>query len=89
MLIEAQRALPLARYWDMGETSSSDGQHFPAGGTGEAMNLVNAHHGTVPGASLRKLAACSRQNGLALALREVRWVERTLFILDWLTGRDL
>ncbi|HJU17077.1 MAG TPA: Tn3 family transposase [Stellaceae bacterium] len=215
MLIEAQRALPLARLWGFGETSSSDGQHFPAGGTGEAMNVVNARYGTAPGASfythltdqygphhvalipataheapyvldglllapsgrrikehytdtggftdhlfavsailgfrfaprirdladrrlyaftpaatcpelapmiagriderlirahwpdilrlaasmaagavvpshiLRKLAAYPRQNGLALALREVGRVERTLFILDWLTDRDL
>jgi TnpA family transposase len=215
MLIEAQRTLPLARLWGMGETSSSDGQHFPSGGAGEAMNLVNARYGTVPGVSfythltdqygphhaalipataheapylldgllltpsgrrirehytdtggftdhvfaigailgfrfapcirdladkrlyaftpaaappalapmvagrvnetlirshwpdilrldasmvagsvvpshiLRKLAAYPRQNGLAMALREVGRIERTLFILDWLTDRDL
>ena len=46
MLIEAQRALPLARLWGLGETSSSDGQHFPAGSTGEAMNVVNTRYGT-------------------------------------------
>jgi TnpA family transposase len=215
VLIEAQRALPLARFWGAGETSSSDGQHFPTGGAGEAMNLVNARYGTVPGVSvythvtdqygphhvalipataheapyvldglllspsgrgirehytdtggftdhvfavsailgfrfaprirdladrrlyafvpaavrpelapmiagrpdeglirahwpdilrlaasmvagsvvpshiLRKLAAYPRRNGLALALREVGRVERTLFILDWLTDGDL
>lgn len=214
MLIEAQRTLPLARLWGMGETSSSDGQHFPSGGAGEAMNLVNARYGTVPAVSfythltdqygphhaallpataheapyvldglltpsgrrirehytdtggftdhvfaisailgfcfaprirdladkrlyaftpaaahpalapmvagrvneklirshwpdilrlaasmaagsvvpshiLRKLAAYPRQNGLAMALREVGRIERTLFILDWLTNRDL
>ena len=43
----------------------------------------------VPSHILRKLAAYLRQNGLALALREVGRVERTLFILDWLTDRDL
>ena len=35
-LIEAHRALPLARAWGDGTTSSSDGQFFRAGGRGEA-----------------------------------------------------
>ncbi|WP_407660238.1 hypothetical protein [Mesorhizobium tianshanense] len=26
--------MPMARFWGTGETSSSDGQHFPAGGLG-------------------------------------------------------
>ena len=52
VVVEAQRRLPLARLWGLGETSSSDGQHFPAGGMGEAMNLVNARYGTAPGVSL-------------------------------------
>lgn len=33
---------------------------------------------------LRKLSNYPRQNGLALALREIGRIERTLFILDWL-----
>ena len=33
---------------------------------------------------LRRLGAYPRQNGLALALREVGRIERTLFTLDWL-----
>lgn len=33
---------------------------------------------------LRRLSAYPRQNGLALALREIGRVERTLFTLDWL-----
>lgn len=49
MVVEAQSALPMARFWGAGETSSSDGQHFPAGGMGEAMNLVNARYGHEPG----------------------------------------
>ncbi|VVP61223.1 Tn3 family transposase TnAs2 [Pseudomonas fluorescens] len=32
---------------------------------------------------LRKLGSYSRQNGLAVALREQGRIERTLFILDW------
>jgi hypothetical protein len=33
---------------------------------------------------LRKLSAYPRQNGLALALRELGWIERTIFRLKWL-----
>ena len=35
-------------------------------------------------AMLRRLGAYPRQNGLALALREIGRVERTLFTLDWI-----
>lgn len=38
---------------------------------------------------LRKLGSYPRQNGLALALREVGRIERTLFILDWLQHKEL
>lgn len=38
---------------------------------------------------LRRLAAYPRQNGLAVALREVGRIERTLFTLDWLRSGDL
>jgi TnpA family transposase len=38
---------------------------------------------------LRKLAAYPRQNGLALALRELGKLERTLFTLDWMQDPDL
>lgn len=42
-------------------------------------------HGTVTALlMLRKLGSYPRQNGLALALRELGRIERTLFILDWL-----
>jgi TnpA family transposase len=33
---------------------------------------------------LKRLGAYPRQNGLALALREIGRIERTLFMLDWL-----
>ena len=158
LIVEAQSALPMARFWGAGETSSSDGQHFPAGGAGEALNVVNARYGNEPGLAayshvsdqyapfatqiipataheapyilggllqneagqrikvslirenwpdilrlaasmatgelipsqiLRKLAAYPRQNSLALALREVGRIERSIFILDWLSDLDL
>jgi TnpA family transposase len=38
---------------------------------------------------LRKLGSYPRQNGLALALRELGRMERTLFILDWLQSVEL
>lgn len=40
-------------------------------------------------ALLRRLGSYPRQNGLALALREVGRVERTLFTLDWLEDPSL
>jgi TnpA family transposase len=42
-------------------------------------------HGTVTASLiLRKLSAYPRQNGLALALREIGRIERTIFTLKWL-----
>jgi TnpA family transposase len=48
-LIEAHRALPLARAWGDGSTSSSDGQFFRAGSRGETLGDINARHGNEPG----------------------------------------
>ena len=50
-LIDVHRALPLAGVWGDGTTSSSDGQHFFAGGPGEAIADINARHGNEPGVS--------------------------------------
>jgi TnpA family transposase len=38
---------------------------------------------------LRKLSSYPRQNGMAVALRELGRIERSLFILDWLQNVDL
>lgn len=38
---------------------------------------------------VRKLGSYPRQNGLAVALRELGRIERTLFILDWLQSVEL
>jgi len=40
-------------------------------------------------AMLKKLSAYPRQNGLAVALREIGRIERTLFTLEWLKSVDL
>nr|AFU63349.1 Transposase [Sphingobium fuliginis ATCC 27551] len=44
---------------------------------------------TTASAMLRRLSAYPRQNGLALALREVGRIERSIFMLDWLRDLDL
>jgi len=49
MVIDAQAKLPVAKYWGVGETASSDGQFFPTTRQGEAMNLINAKYGHEPG----------------------------------------
>ena len=38
---------------------------------------------------LRKLGSYPRQNGIAVALRELGRIERTLFTLDWLQNVEL
>lgn len=40
-----------------------------------------------PSQLLRKLASYPRQNNLAVALREVGRIERTLFIIEWIPIR--
>lgn len=50
-LIDAHRILPLSQVWGDGTRASSDGQHFFAGGPGEAIADVNARHGNEPGVS--------------------------------------
>ena len=49
ILVDVQSVLPFAANWGRGQTASSDGQHFRAGATGEAMNVVNAKYGSQPG----------------------------------------
>lgn len=83
-IVEAQAALPMARVWGEGLTASSDGQFFPAGGTGEALNLVNARYGSEPG--VKAYAHLSDQ----FAPFAVRTIPATAheapFILDGLLG---
>lgn len=51
---------------------------------------VSIKAGTVTASlMLRKLGGYPRQNGLAVALRELGRIERTLFILDWLQSVEL
>ncbi len=57
----------------------------------ETLRLVTSiKHGTVTASlMLRKLSSYPRQNGLAVALREIGQIERTLFTLDWLQNVEL
>ncbi len=48
-LVEIQSAAPFAHLWGDGSTSSSDGQHFHAGGPARAIAEVNIHYGPEPG----------------------------------------
>ena len=50
-VINAHAALPFAKIWGRGDSSSSDGQHIHAGAEGEAMNVINAKYGHRPGVS--------------------------------------
>jgi TnpA family transposase len=57
----------------------------------EILRLITSiKQGTVTASlMLRKLGSYPRQNGLAVALRELGRIERTLFILDWLQSVEL
>lgn len=48
-LVEAIHAQPMTEVWGAGDTSSSDGQFFKAGGHGEARADYNAKYGSAPG----------------------------------------
>jgi TnpA family transposase len=45
ILVNAQQRQPLAAVFGAADVSSSDGQHFPTAGPGEAVGAVNAHYG--------------------------------------------
>lgn len=48
-IVDAHAAHPLGAVWGTGDTSSSDGQFFRAGGRGEARADHNARYGSEPG----------------------------------------
>jgi TnpA family transposase len=48
-IVNYQHKLPFAAHWGEGNTSSSDGQRFRAGGRGEASGQVNPKYGNDPG----------------------------------------
>ncbi len=82
MVIEAQAQLPMARFWGLGLTASSDGQFFPAARQGEAMNLVNARYGSEPG--LKAYTHLSDQFGPFATQTIPATVSEAPYILDGL-----
>jgi TnpA family transposase len=44
ILVNAQHRQPLAALFGAADVSSSDGQHFPTAGPGEAVGAINAHY---------------------------------------------
>ena len=91
MVIEAQSALPIARFWGAGITASSDGQFFPTTRQGEAMNLINAKYGNEPG--LKAYTHVSDQFGPFATQTIPATVSEAPYILDGLlmndTGRNI
>ena len=81
-VIEAQSALPMARYWGAGQTASSDGQFFPTTRQGEAMNLINAKYGHEPG--LKAYTHVSDQFGPFATQTIPATVNEAPYILDGL-----
>ena len=82
MVIKAQSALPMARFWGAGVTASSDGQFFPASRQGEAMNLINAKYGNAPG--LKAYTHVSDQFGPFATQNIPATVSEAPYILDGL-----
>ena len=81
-VIEAQSALPMARFWGGGQTASSDGQFFPTTRQGEAMNLINAKYGHEPG--LKAYTHVSDQFGPFATQTIPATVNEAPYILDGL-----
>ena len=48
-VVNAQYRQPFALWWGKGATSSSDGQHFQAGGRGQFAGQMNPRYGSEPG----------------------------------------
>lgn len=85
-IIDKHGKLPLAGAWGEGTTSSSDGQFISAGGTGEALNVVNPKYGTTPG--IKAYAHVSDQYG-PFAMKTIpATAHEAPYILDGLTMND-
>lgn len=85
-VIEAQSALPMARFWSAGQTASSDGQFFATTRQGEAMNLINAKYGQEPG--LKAYTHVSDQFGPFATQTIPATVNEAPYILDGLLMTD-
>ena len=86
MIVEAHAALPMAAFWGQGQSASSDGQFFLATEQGEAMNLINAKYGNVPG--LKGYSHVSDQYAPFATQVIPATVSETPYILDGLLMND-
>ncbi|MBF0381778.1 MAG: Tn3 family transposase [Magnetococcales bacterium] len=91
MVVEAQAKLPMAAFWGVGVTASSDGQFFSTTRQGEAMNLINAKYGSEPG--IKAYTHVSDQFALFATQTIPATVNEAPYILDGLlmneTGRRI
>ncbi len=86
VVIEKHRDLPLSAALGNGSTASSDGQFFPSGGSGEAMNLINAKYGNIPG--IKAYTHISDQYGPFSIKTIPATAHEAPYILDGLTMND-
>lgn len=86
-IVDAQAKLPMAQFWGMGMTASSDGQFFPTTRQGEAMNLINAKYGNEPG--LKAYTHVSDQFAPFASQTIPATVSEAPYILDGLLNNDV
>ncbi len=86
-IVDAQSKLPMAQFWGMGMTASSDGQFFPTTRQGEAMNLINAKYGNEPG--LKAYTHVSDQFAPFASQTIPATVSEAPYILDGLLNNDV
>tara|TARA_R110002012_G_scaffold23596_3_gene79941 strand:- start:3155 stop:6043 length:2889 start_codon:yes stop_codon:yes gene_type:complete len=86
-VVDAQENLPMAQFWGMGLTASSDGQFFPTTRQGEAMNLINAKYGSEPG--LKAYTHVSDQFAPFASQTIPATVSEAPYILDGLLNNDV
>ena len=86
-VVDGQDNLPMARFWGMGLTASSDGQFFPTTRQGEAMNLINAKYGNDPG--LKAYTHVSDQFAPFASQTIPATVSEAPYILDGLLNSDM
>ena len=86
IIIDKHRDLPLSSAIGDGSTASSDGQFYPSGGCGEAMNLINAKYGNTPG--MKAYTHISDQYGPFAVKTIPATAHEAPYILDGLTMND-
>ncbi len=86
-VVDTQGNLPMARFWGMGLTASSDGQFFPTTRQGKAMNLINAKYGNEP--DLKAYTHVSDQFAPFASQTIPATVSEAPYILDGLLNSDV